>query len=173
MYQAVKDGKFYDQKKGRVMEHKGYSVHIYWSPSMLDYLRRHFPTTLNEELAGCLGVSQRTMSRKARELGLQKDEAWLRQVWEERRRLAHVISKRKGYPGSFVKGVRHSPDTEFKKGYTASPEVKQKKSEGMRRWYRRNPDKASAKALKAWETRRRLCQENSQQRPNEQEAIMG
>lgn len=154
MYQKKKDGIFYNPKVGRIVEHHGYSTRIHWSTAMLDYLRRHFPTTLNEELAGCLGVSQRTMIRKARELGLTKDEVWLQQVWDERRRLAHAISKRKGYPGGFVKGVRNSPDTEFKKGHTASPEIKQKQSEGMRRWYRRNPDKASAKALKAWETRR-------------------
>ena len=150
----VKDGTYYNPKVGRIVVHKGYSTRIYWSTDMLDYLRRHFPTTLNEELAGCLGVSQRTMIRKARELGLKKDEAWLQQVWDERRRLAQAISKRKGYPGCFQKGVHSSPDTEFKKGHTASPEVKQKQSDSMRRWYRRNPAKASAKALKAWETRR-------------------
>ena len=151
---SKKDGLYYDQRTGRTMQHEHYATRIYWSADMLDYLRRHFPTTLNEELAGCLGVSQRTMIRKARELGLTKDEAWLQQVWDERRRLAHAISKRKGYPGGFVKGVRNNPDTEFKKGHTASPEVKQKQADSMRRWYRRNPDKASAKALKAWETRR-------------------
>lgn len=156
MYERVKDRIYFDPKTGRTMEHKGYATRIHWGTSMLDYLRRHFPTTLNEELAGCLGVSQRTMIRKARELGLQKDEAWLHQVWEERRRMAHIISRRKGYPGGFAKGVRNSPDTEFKKGHTASPEVKQKQSEGMRRWYRMNPTKAKAKALKAWETRRRI-----------------
>ena len=136
------------------MQHEHYATRIYWSTSMLDYLRRHFPTSLNEELAGCLGVSQRTMIRKARELGLEKDPQWLAAVWDERRLMAQCVTKRKGNSGQFKKGERANPDTEFKPGHQASPEVKQKQADGMRRWYRRNPDKASAKALKAWETRR-------------------
>jgi hypothetical protein len=136
------------------MEHQGYALRIHWSTSMTDYLRRHYPTSLNEELAGCLGVSMRTMIRKARELGLEKDPTWLREVWDERRKLAHIISKRKGYPGGFVKGQRANHDGEFKAGRIVSDEEKSKHSESMKRWYRMNPLKAKAKALKAWETRR-------------------
>lgn len=154
MYQKTKDGTYFNPKVGRIVVHKGYSTRIYWSTDMLDYLRRHFATTLNEELAGCLGVSQRTMIRKARELGLQKDPTWLQQVWDERRIMAHIISRKKGYPGGFVKGVRNSPETEFKKGHTASPEVKQKQSKGLRRWYRMNPGAARARALKVSEKKR-------------------
>ena len=122
---------------------------------MIDYLRRHYPTTLNEELAGCLGVSQRTMIRKARELGLEKDPEWLRDVWDERRKLAHIIIKRKGYPGGFVKGQRANPAGEFKPGHKPTEEQRAKKSEAMRKWYRMNPLKAKEKARKAWETRRK------------------
>ena len=121
---------------------------------MLDYLRKHYPTTLNEELAGCLGVSQRTMIRKARELGLEKDPEWLAAVWDERRQLAHVISKRKGYPGGFKKGERANPAGEFKPGRKPSAEEIAKRAESMRQWYKRNRKAASDKALKAWQTRR-------------------
>ena len=62
---------------------------------MVDDLRRLFPKTLNKEIAEYLGISLRTMIRKARELALQKDPDWLTDVWEDRRRQA--------------------PDTEFKK----------------------------------------------------------
>ena len=65
-YQRKPDGARYHPAYDRIMEHQGYALRIYWSTSMLDYLRKHYPTTLNEELAGCLGVSQRTMIRKAR-----------------------------------------------------------------------------------------------------------
>lgn len=121
---------------------------------MLDYLRRHYPTTLNEELAGCLGVSQRTMIRKARELGLEKDPEWLSAVWNQRRQLAHVMSRRKGYPGRFKKGEHANPAGEFKAGERKSEEMKRKQAEGIKRWYKRHPREARAKALKAWETRR-------------------
>ena len=137
------------------MERKGGAVRIHWSAQMLDYLRRHFATTMNDELAGCLGVSPRTMIRKARELGLEKDPAWLRDVWEERRRWAHIESRRKGYPGTFRKGEHSNPDGEFKPGRKPSAEETAKRIESMKRWYRRHPDKVKAKAVKGGETRRR------------------
>jgi hypothetical protein len=153
-YQPARQGVYYNPKVGRIVHHEHYATRIFWNTQMLDYLRRHFPTTLNEELAGCLGVSPRTMIRKARELGLEKDPEWLSAVWEERRKLAHVISKRKGYPGGFKKGERANPAGEFKAGEPRSEEMKRKQGEGMKRWYKRHPREASAKALKAWETRR-------------------
>ena len=153
-YQPARQGVYYNPKVGRIVHHEHYATRIFWNTQMLDYLRRHFPTTLNEELAGCLGVSPRTMIRKARELGLEKDPEWLAEVWEERRKLAHVISKRKGYPGGFKKGERANPAGEFKAGEPRSEEMKRKQGEGMKRWYKRHPREASAKALKAWETRR-------------------
>jgi hypothetical protein len=154
MYQKTKDGIYFNQKMGRIVEHRGYSTRIYWSTDMLDYLRRHYPTTLNEELAGCLGVSQSTLNRKARELGLKKDPAWLHQVWEERRKMGQIVSRKRDHPGSFKKGTHNSPATEFKPGHQPSPEVKRKQSESMRRWHRMNPGAARARALKAKESRR-------------------
>lgn len=105
---------FWHQKFGRLVTREGTATRIFWNKDMLDYLRRHFPTTFNEELAGCIGVSVRTLIRKARELGLQKDPVWLSSVWEERRKWAHIESRRKGYPGHIQKGQHLSPETEFK-----------------------------------------------------------
>lgn len=153
-YQRKPDRIYFDPKTGRSMEHKGYATRIHWSTAMLDYLRRHFPTTLNEELAGCLGVSPRTLIRKARELGLEKDPQWLSQIWEERRRMAHAIANRKGNPGCFKKGERRNPAGEFKKGHRLTPEQEQKRSESMKRWYRLNPEKAKQRAAKIRATRR-------------------
>lgn len=70
---------------------------------------------LNNDLSEWLGVSVRTVVRKARELGLEKDAAWLKDIYDERRMMAHSASKAKGYPGAFQKGMHASPATEFKK----------------------------------------------------------
>lgn len=105
---------FYSSKHGRIVTRDHYSTRIFWSKDMLDYLKANYATTLNEELGGCLGVSPRTVIRKARELGLSKDKEWLRKIWDERRMIAHIVSKTKGYPGSFQKGQHASPATEFK-----------------------------------------------------------
>ena len=154
-YEPVKEGTYYSVKHGRIVVHHGCSVRIYWSKDMLDYLKQHYATTLNEELAGCLGVSVRTMKRKAKELGLEKDSGWLRGVYDERRRMAMSAWKRKGKPGAFKKGVRSSPATEFKKGHTESEETKAKRIASLKRWYRMNPEKVMQRALKRAETMRR------------------
>lgn len=153
-YKRKPDRIYLDPKTGRTMQHEGYATRIHWSTAMLDYLRRHFPTTTNEEMAGCIGVSPRTLVRKARELGLEKDPAWLSQIWNERRLMAQCVASRKGNPGCFKKGERRNPDGEFKPGHRLTPEQEQKRSESMRRWYRNHPDEVRQKAAKAWETRR-------------------
>ena len=108
---------FFHQKLQRIVTRDHYATRIFWNRDMLDLLKQNFHNTLNEELAGMLGVSVRTMIRKARELGLAKNKQWLNAVWNERRLMAHAQSKRLGYPGSIKPGQHLSPATEFKKGH--------------------------------------------------------
>lgn len=156
MYQKVREGVYFHQAYGRIMEHRGYSTRIFWNRQMLDYLKSNFATMLNEELAACLGVSMRTLIRKARELCLTKDPAWLKAIYEERRLIAQHVNRTKGNPGFFKKGI-HS-EYEFKPGRVPTEEQKRKQSESMKRWYLRHPVEARAKAKKAWETRRKKAE---------------
>ena len=153
MYKKAKEGIYFNEKLGRVVEHHGYSTRLHWSRDMIDYLRRNYATTFNEELAGCLGVSQTSMRRKARELGLTKDPAWLKEVWDERRRWAHISSRKKGYPGRIRKGERRSPDTMFKKGHVETDEQKQKRIDTIHRYAMTHPEEMRQRGLKAWRTR--------------------
>lgn len=155
MYQRVKDGIFFHESKGRLVEHKGYSTKLYWSKDMLDFLRQNFATMLNEELAGCLGVSQRSVTRKARELGLQKDAVWLQCIHRERLQLANHVTRTQGNIGQFQKGQHPSPSTEFKAGQKPSKELRQKQIAGYVKWCRQNPTKLRERAYKSWETRRK------------------
>lgn len=109
------EGVFLDQRTGRLYEQHGFSKRIFWSRQMLDDMKAMFPTTLNEEMAHIVGVSVRTMIRKARELGLRKDNEWLLGIWNERRMVAHACNKVKGNSGQFRKGEHASPATEFKR----------------------------------------------------------
>lgn len=145
---------YYHPRKKRIVEHDGYSMRIFWSKQMLDDLRRLFPTSKNQDLAEYLGVSPRTVVRKAREMGLEKDQDWLTGVWDSHRRMAHMASRAQGYPGGFQKGIHSNPDGEFKRGHKTTPEQQAKRSESMRLWYRLHPSESRAKARKAWETRR-------------------
>lgn len=108
---------FYSPKMDRIVVHDHYATRIFWNKQMLQFLQQNFATTLNDELAGWLGVSVRTMIRKARELGLQKDATWLKGIWDERRRMAVASTKVNGNSGTFRKGLHASPETEFKKGH--------------------------------------------------------
>jgi len=153
-YDKKKDGVFYHPSYGRIMEHRHYATRIFWSTAMLDYLRRHFAATINQELCEELGVSMRTMIRKARELGLQKDTQWLKGVWNTNRHLAQASSRINGNSGQWRKGERSNPAGEFKAGHHLTTEQEQRRREAMRRWHRQHPDVARQAALQAWETRR-------------------
>lgn len=111
------DGIFLHSGFGRLMEHKGMTLRIFWSANMIAALRRHFPTTRNEELAGMLGVSRRTVIRKARELGLEKDPDFLHSVWDENRMMAWSVGKKR-QAGWFKKG--HTP---WNKGMNQSDSI--------------------------------------------------
>lgn len=111
----VPDGQYLHKSKGILVEHNGYSTRILWSENMLSLLKRYFPTTRNEEVAELIGVSPRTVIRKAREIGLEKDPTWLKNVYNFNRMAAMAESKRKGRPGTFKPGCRVGEKTWFKK----------------------------------------------------------
>lgn len=48
-----------------------------WTPEMIQKLKDEFPTRFNKELASELGIGWRTLVRKARELGVDKEEGFL------------------------------------------------------------------------------------------------
>lgn len=82
---------------------------------MCEKLIRLFPRTRNEECAELLGVSPRTVVRKARELGLAKDKDWFVELARNNCRTMRVLNLCRGNSGQFKKGQHASPDTEFKK----------------------------------------------------------
>jgi hypothetical protein len=153
-YEKKEDGVFWHPGYGRVMEHRGYGTRIHWSESMLDYLRTHYARTINQELCDHLCMSQRTMARKARELGLQKDRQWLTEVWNERRKLAHMIARAKGYPGKFEPGDERGKACQYKKGHRLTAEQEAKRVAAVHEWAKRHRKETRERMLKAWETRR-------------------
>lgn len=111
-------------KLGVKKDHYG----IVWTPDQLKLLRDYFPTMFNKPLAKWIGVSLRTMIRKARELGLEKKPGFL----DERRRdiqalASAALKKSTNTSTRFKKGMRNNPAGEFKPGYKESPETKAKR----------------------------------------------
>lgn len=102
----VPDGTFMHRTLDRIVEHNGYSTRIYWTGNMLSIMRRYYHNTINRELAEMLGVSERSVTRKARELGLEKDKEFVSSMSKEHLLLANVRSKELGYPGVFTKGMK-------------------------------------------------------------------
>ena len=122
-------------KLGLKKDHYG----IAWTPQQLKLLRDFFPTMFNKPLAAWIGVSMRTMIRKARELGLEKKPGFL----DERRKdisalAAESLKKSENVITRFKKGVRNNPAGEFKPGHVESPETKAKRSEALKHsWKKR------------------------------------
>lgn len=115
---------------------------IVWTQLQLDTLRRFFPTMFNADLTKLLGVSQRTMIRKARELGLEKSPTFREDRKRDINHRASVALKRKYIEGAcsshFKKGVHNNPDGEFKPGHVETQETKLKRSEALKwTWQRR------------------------------------
>lgn len=107
--------RLYQDYFGRLIEHKDHSTRIYWSEYMVQKLKRLFPTTKNEDLAIEFNMSQRTVARKARELGLKKDKDWMQALARKSCQYMRVLNMCYGNSGQFKKGEHASKDTEFKK----------------------------------------------------------
>ena len=104
----------YDSIRGLAFKTENGGISIVWSPDMISLMKREYPFTLNDEMAGMLGVSKRTVIKKAKELGLVKDRDWLMSIWKERCFMAHCEAKRMGYPGCFKKGNMIGAEYRFK-----------------------------------------------------------
>lgn len=115
---AVPEGVYRHPRTGQLIEHRANVTHIYWSSSMLRHLRASYATTTNADLAIDLGVSPRTVIRKARQLGLVKSPEWLTGTWGEQCRVMRAINKICGNSGQWRPGTHPSPDTEFKPGHS-------------------------------------------------------
>lgn len=80
---------------------------IKWTDEILETLQRKFPTTFNKVLAEELGVGWRTLVRKARELGLEKEDGFLdknRRAITEMARDARPPNEHKGKKGFVIPG---------------------------------------------------------------------
>ena len=113
--QKVPNRLYQDPVTGRLMEHKDYSTKIHWSLYMIERLTNKYATTKNEDLAIDLNVSPRTVIRKARELGLEKDRGWMQAHARKNCQTMRILNKCCGNSGQIKKGEHKSPKTEFKK----------------------------------------------------------
>lgn len=90
---------------------------LYWSESMLEYLRRCYPTTPIADMMPVLHCGARTIQRKARELGIKKSAEWMHRHSVENCKKMRILNRAIGNSGMIKKGERRSPETEFKKGH--------------------------------------------------------
>ena len=122
-------------KLGVKKDHYG----IVWTDEQLKLLRDFFPTMFNRPLAIWIGVSMRTLIRKARELGLEKKPGFLTERRKDISALASAALKKSTNTATrFKKGMRNNPAGEFKPGHKESPETRAKRSESLKRaWKQR------------------------------------
>ena len=114
---------------------------IVWTKDKLFIIRTYFPTMFNKPLAKWIGCSERTLIRKARELGLEKVENFNEVRAYDISRLLSVAVKKAYEEGRLTpppKGVRPMPEHEFKPGHQFSEEIEEARKEKIRKTYRRN-----------------------------------
>ena len=92
-------------------------IKVIWTDDMLKTLKSEFPNSFNRDLATKLGVSMRTLIRKARELNIDKEDMFLESRREQITELA-----RKAHPGQPTKGLKGwsvpgGEEFRFKKGH--------------------------------------------------------
>nr|NQU91582.1 hypothetical protein [Bacteroidota bacterium] len=89
---------------------------ITWTGEMISTLKREFPVEYNRTLAKKLGVSMRSLIRKAREFGIDKEPFFLEKRRAEITKMAmdaHPPHPHKGDPGWCIPNSEH---TRFKPG---------------------------------------------------------
>lgn len=69
---------------------------VVWTDKMIAHITKNFKNTDNETLAFELGVSPRTMSRKAAELGLTKSKQFLHMVQREAGAASKYFLRKRG-----------------------------------------------------------------------------
>ncbi len=89
-----------------------------WSDEMIDKLKTEFPNRFSRDIGKDMGISIRTVIRKARELNLEKIDNFLDQNRNEITRLAQ--ENKQSNPMKGVKGfvVPGGEKHQFKKGHT-------------------------------------------------------
>jgi hypothetical protein len=88
---------------------------INWTPEMIDSLVRLFPVTFNRVLAKQLGIGWRSLVRKARDLGIEKEPDFLE---KRRKEITDLAVKANHNPNTGKRGwsVPNSEFTRFKPG---------------------------------------------------------
>lgn len=106
---------------------------IQWTKKKDDRLRELFPYEFNDDVAKALKVSPRSVTRRARELGLEKAPDF-REVNAEAlsKRLRKGIKNGRPNPTKFKKG-KELTGQPFKKGHRLTEEQKRKQSDSMRK----------------------------------------
>lgn len=104
---------------------------VVWTQVMDDEVRRRFPFERAADIAKDLGVSERTVFRKAKELGVKKSDDVKRKAWMTGIREIQyqwLCGRKAGPP----KGKRTNPGGEFKKGHRFTGELEEKRVKAIR-----------------------------------------
>ena len=92
---------------------------------MLERLQAEYPVRYNRDLARDLGVSLRTLIRKARERGLEKEPGFLEKRLDEIERMAKRAAA--NAPRPYMKGRHNNLKNEFKPGHKESAETRERR----------------------------------------------
>lgn len=114
---------------------------VNWTPQMVGRLVEWYPLLFNATLAQMLGVSLRTLQRKAANLGLKKPDGFMENKADDySRKMSAAIKKAyaEGRKTSIFKpGVQNNPNGGFPKGFRFTGEIEAERIDKIRRTYRK------------------------------------
>lgn len=128
--------------EGRAVIKNGTSRRLYWGEERTKDFRRLYPTHTNDWMAVEFECSPRTITRRAREMGLEKDPTWLRAKWDKGRHQANILVRVLGTKADLTNFIEGGKKHRFT-------------SENHPSKYE-TPEQRSARLKKAWETRKGL-----------------
>lgn len=103
----VKDG-IRKGDDGRLVEHKNGRIRLYWGELKIAQFKKDYPFMRNDDLAVKYDCSFRTVIRRAREMGLEKDKVWLRNVYMSCMEKMRFVNK--------VYGIKYDRDQVLRAG---------------------------------------------------------
>lgn len=128
--------------RGVLVEKRGTVTRLYWGEQKKRDFQKAFPYDTNENLAVRFGCCVRTVVRRAREMGLEKNPQWLAAVWDKNRQQAYFVMKLPSTPkADLTNFIENGKRTRFKPGVSSHNNLTHEQQQELHR--------------KSWETRRK------------------
>ncbi len=94
-HKPVPKGVFFDDSTGKLIDRRTPYPQPFWSENMLNILRRYYPISPTREVSELVGLSCKSVTKKAKQLGLSKSREYIQKMNAENGILGGIANKRR------------------------------------------------------------------------------